>query len=101
MNKEFKMQVIQIINMIPKGRVTTYGAIAKAIGFPNHSRLVGSTLRNYGIDFPAHRVCGALGYIPTSCLDDFIVKLKKEGIEVKGNKIQKFKNVFWDPVEEI
>ena len=50
MNETFKQQVFEIIKMIPKGRVTTYGAIAKAVGFPNHSRHVGNALRNYDGD---------------------------------------------------
>lgn len=45
MNETFKQQVFEIIKMIPKGRVTTYGAIAKAVGFPNNSRHVGNVLR--------------------------------------------------------
>ena len=101
MNQQFKDQVFEIIQMIPEGRVTTYGAIAKAVGFPNHSRHVGNALRNYAVDFPAHRVCGACGYITASCLDKFIAKLNQEGVEVKGNKIQNFKTLFWDPTEEI
>ena len=47
MNETFKQQVFEIIKMIPIGRVTTYGAIAKAVGFPNYSRHVGNALRNY------------------------------------------------------
>lgn len=101
MNQQFKDQVFEIIKMIPEGRVTNYGAIAKAVGYPNHSRHVGNALRNYDEDFPAHRVCGACGYITASCLDEFILKLNKEGVEVKGNKIQNFKTIFWDPTEEI
>ncbi len=101
MNQQFKDQVFEIINLIPKGRVTTYGAIAKAVGYPNHSRHVGNALRNYDANFPAHRVCGACGYITASCLDEFAAKLKKEGVDVKGTKIQDFKTVFWDPTIEI
>ena len=101
MNQQFKDQVFEIINMIPEGRVTTYGAIAKAVGYPNHSRQVGSALRNYENDFPAHRVCGACGYITASCVDGFIDKLKNENVIVKGNKIQNFKEKFWNPNLEI
>ena len=101
MDPQFKEQVFEIINLIPKGRVTTYGAIAKAVGYPNHSRQVGNALRNYEIDFPAHRVCGACGYITASCLDEFVNKLKSENIEVKGVKIQNFKQIFWDPLTEL
>lgn len=101
MNQQFKDQVFEIIRMIPSGRVTTYGAIAKAIGFPNHSRQVGSALKNYDHDFPAHRVCGACGYITASCLQYFTTKLKNEGIDVKGTRIHNFKEIFWDPSLEI
>ena len=51
MNETFKQQVFEIIKMIPKGRVSTYGAIAKVVGFPNHSRQVGNALRNHPDDF--------------------------------------------------
>ena len=101
MNQQFKDQVFEVIQLIPKGRVTTYGAIAKAVGFPKHARQVGNTLRTYDLDFPAHRVCGSCGYITASCLEEFVKKLANENIEVKGNKIQNFKVLFWDPTEEI
>ena len=102
MKETFKQQVFEIIRMIPKGRVTTYGAIAKAVGFPNHSRHVGNTLSNYDKDFPAHRVCNSSGVISAeSCIPKFTEKLAKEGVEVKGNKIQNFKQIFWNPLEEI
>ena len=102
MNETFKQQVFEIIKMIPEGRVTSYGAIAKAVGFPNHARHVGNALRNYEEDFPAHRVCAACGIISAvSCIPKFTEKLAKEGVEVKGNKIQNFKQIFWNPLEEI
>ena len=88
--------------MIPIGRVTTYWAIAKAVGFPNYSRHVGNSLSNYDEDFPAHRVCNSSGVISAeSCIPKFTKKLAKEGVTVKGNKIQNFKQVFWNPLEEI
>lgn len=101
MNELFKQQVWEIINLIPKGRVTSYGAIAKAVGYPNHARHVGHSLRNYDEDFPAHRVCNASGRITASCVRDFVGKLGGEGVEVKDGKIQDFKNIFWNPLEEL
>ena len=101
MNQQFKDQVFEIIHLIPKGRVTTYGAIAKAVGYPKHARHVGNALRDYDEDFPAHRVCGAGGTITASCLEKFIKKLSAEGVDVKGNKIRNFKKLFWNPTEEI
>lgn len=87
--------------MIPEGRVTSYGAIANAVGYPNHARHVGNALRNYDEDFPAHRVCNSSGLITASCTRDFVGKLKLEGIELKDGKIQNFKEVFWNPMEEL
>ena len=87
--------------MIPEGRVTSYGAIARAVGYPNHARHVGNALRNCEVDFPAHRVCNASGKITASCVRDFVGKLNIEGVEVKEGKIQNFKKVFWNPLEEL
>lgn len=102
MNALFRKQVFELIDLIPEGRVTTYGALAKAIGYPNHARHVGNALTNYGDDFPAHRVCGAGGKITAeSCLEKFTIKLNREGVAVTGNRISNFSNVFWDPLEEL
>ncbi|MBW8359368.1 MAG: MGMT family protein [Weeksellaceae bacterium] len=101
MDEIFRNQVFEIIRMIPAGRVTSYGAIAKAVGYPNHSRHVGNALRNYEEDFPAHRVCNSCGQITASCLDQFTRKLAAEGVEVKGHRIVNFKDIFWNPLEEI
>ncbi|WP_234111192.1 MULTISPECIES: MGMT family protein [Chryseobacterium] len=101
MDSLFKKQVYEIIRMIPPGRVTSYGAIAKAVGYPNHSRHVGNVLRDYGDDFPAHRVCNSSGHITASCLRDFVGKLGKEGVVVKDNKIQDFKKILWNPLTEL
>ena len=101
MDSLFTQQVFEIIRLIPEGRVTSYGAIAKAVGYPNHSRHVGNALRNYDEDFPAHRVCNSSGYITANCLEKFTEKLAKEGIEVQGNKILNYKNLFWNPLEEL
>ncbi|TXF77366.1 MGMT family protein [Chryseobacterium sp.] len=101
MDEMFRKQVFEIIMMIPEGRVTSYGAIAKAVGYPNHARHVGNALRNYEVNFPAHRVCNSSGHITASCLDEFTEKLGKEGIKVKGNSIQDFRKIFWNPLEEL
>ncbi|QDP84945.1 cysteine methyltransferase [Chryseobacterium sp. SNU WT5] len=101
MNELFKKQVFEVIMMIPEGRVTSYGAIAKAVGYTHHARHVGNALRNYDEDFPAHRVCNSSGRITASCERDFVGKLKTEGVEVKDGKIQNFKKVFWNPLEEL
>jgi len=101
MDELFRKQVFEVIRLIPPGRVTSYGAIAKAVGYPNHSRHVGNALRNYGDDFPAHRVCNSSGRITASCLQAFTIKLYREGIEVVHGRIVNFKNIFWNPLEEL
>ncbi len=101
MDELFRKQVFEVIRLIPPGRVTSYGAIAKAVGYPNHSRHVGNVLRNYGDDFPAHRVCNSSGRITASCLQAFTIKLYREGIEVVDGRIVDYKNIFWNPIEEL
>ena len=100
MDPQFKKQVFEIIQLIPKGRVTSYGAVAKAVGYPNHSRHVGNALRNYDEDFPAHRVCNSSGHITASYLDLFTEKSPREGVKAQGNKITASKNVFWSPLHD-
>ena len=101
MNDLFRQQVFEIIRLIPKGRVTSYGAIAKAVGYPNHARHVGNALRNYEEEFPAHRVCNSSGHITASCLEQFTKRLSEEGVAVQENKILDFKTLFWNPLKEL
>ncbi|MXS70010.1 methylated-DNA--[protein]-cysteine S-methyltransferase [Flavobacteriaceae bacterium W22] len=98
MNEIFKKQVWQITKLVPKGRVTSYGAIAKAVGFPNHSRHVGKAMGGCPDDVPAHRVISSSGLLS---VPEFQTRLEKEGIEVENLKIRNFKNIFWNPMEEI
>ncbi|WP_144281118.1 MGMT family protein [Chryseobacterium echinoideorum] len=98
MNEIFKKQVWEITKLIPKGRVTSYGAIAKAVGFPNHSRHVGKAMGGCPKDVPAHRVISSSG---TLSVPEFQLRLEKEGIKIENFKIKNFKNIFWNPLEEI
>lgn len=98
MNEIFKKQTWEITKMIPKGRVTSYGAIAKAIGFPNHSRHVGKAMGGCPEDVPVHRVISSSGILS---VPEFQIKLENEGIEIENLRIKNFKNIFWNPLEEI
>ncbi|WP_312090292.1 MGMT family protein [Chryseobacterium sp.] len=98
MNEIFKKQTWEITKMIPKGRVTSYGAIAKAIGFPNHSRHVGKAMGGCPGDVPAHRVISSSGILS---VPEFQIKLENEGVEIENLRIKNFKNIFWNPLEEI
>ena len=98
MDEDFKKQVYEVARLIPKGRVSTYGAIAKALGYPNHSRHVGKAMGGCPKDVPAHRVVSSGGLLS---VPEFQSKLEVEGITVKGSRIKDFKRIFWNPMEEL
>ena len=104
----FYGQVYQIVALIPKGRITTYGAIAKALGAARSSRMVGSALMAAHLptlNLPIHRVVNRNGlltgrhhYEYPNHMQDL---LEKEGIKIKNDQVQDFATVFWDPLSEI
>ena len=98
MNHLFKQQVWEITKLIPKGRVSSYGAIAKAVGFPNHSRHVGKVMGGCPKDVPAHRVISSSGVLS---VPEFQERLEVEGIEVVNLRIKNFKKLFWNPLFEL
>lgn len=98
MNALFKQQVWEITKLIPKGRVSSYGAIAKAVGFPNHSRHVGKAMGGCPEDVPAYRVISSSG---TLSVLEFQERLEAEGITVENLRIKNFKKLFWNPLEEL
>ncbi|XOV66827.1 MAG: MGMT family protein [Fluviicola sp.] len=106
-NKDFFQNVFDVVRLIPKGRVTSYGAIAKYLGAPRSSRMVGWAMnashKEEGI--PAHRVVNRNGLLtgrahfnPPEAMTE---RLVAEGIKVKDNQVQEFKTIFWDPSEEL
>ena len=108
LNKTFFDNVFDVARLIPFGRVTTYGAIAKSIGSPNGARMVGWAMSRSRYEksyVPAHRVVNRNGMLTGkhhfSTAKTMEEKLKEEGIEVVSNKIINFKELFWNPVNEI
>ena len=104
---DFFDQVYQVVRLIPKGRVTSYGAIAKYLGAAKSSRVVGYAMNSSHSmeDIPAHRVVNRNGLL-TGTLhfetpDAMQKALEAEGIKVKENQIQDFDEVFWNPMEEL
>jgi methylated-DNA-protein-cysteine methyltransferase-like protein len=103
----FRQLVYDIVRLVPAGRATSYGAIARAIGFSNFSRMVGRVMSQCpcGASIPAHRVVNSQGFL--SAKDAFGIfgemqqRLEAEGIAVKNNRIQNWKIVFWDPLKEL
>ncbi|MGS4345674.1 MGMT family protein [Myroides odoratus] len=99
----FFEQVYEVVREIPYGKVTTYGAIAKAIGAPRSARMVGYAMNASHLDdsVPAHRVVNRLGMLSgkhhfeeTNLMQQL---LESEGITVVNNQIQNFKDILWIP----
>ena len=106
-NKDFFEQVFEVVKLIPSGRVTSYGAIANYLGAKNGARMVGWAMNaSHQIPgIPAHRVVNRNGllsgkmHFPTpSSMQDALLS---EGVEVKDDQIQLFREIFWDPSEEL
>lgn len=104
---DFFDQVYQVVRLIPKGRATSYGAIAKYLGAAKSSRVVGYAMNashSMG-DVPAHRVVNRNGLLTGKMHfetpDKMQNLLEAEGIKVKDNQIQDFEKVFWNPMEEL
>lgn len=96
--------IYDIVRHIPKGRVTSYGAIAKCIGTGSSARLVGWAMNQAGAypDVPAHRVVNSKGILSGKHHfggNTMERLLKKEGVKVKNDQVQNFDTVFWDPAE--
>ena len=107
-DENFFALVYDVARQIPKGRVTTYGAIAAALGTKLSARMVGWAMNGahrVKPKVPAHRVVNRNGLLtgkhhfhPPSKMEAL---LKKEGIKVKNDKIVEFEKLFWDPVIEM
>ena len=103
--ENFFEKVYALVRKIPKGRVSSYGAIARAIGSPQSARMVGWAMNaSHQIeDVPAHRVVNRKGLLTGKSHfgDSNAMKnlLEAEGVSVKDDQIQNFEDVFWDPLK--
>lgn len=100
--------VYEIARQIPKGRVTSYGAIANALGTRLSARMVGWAMNGAGSakpKVPAHRVVNRNGMLSGKHHFTGPVKmedlLKKEGIKVKNDTVIDFEKIFWDPAAQL
>lgn len=102
----FFEDVFEVAKLIPKGRVTSYGAIAAYLGMRSSARMVGWAMNaSHGGDVPAHRVVNSQGlltgkhhFTPPSAMES---RLKKEGVKVVNDKVVDFEKKFWDPSKEL
>ncbi|GAB4158727.1 MAG: MGMT family protein [Winogradskyella sp.] len=102
----FFEKVYGVAKLIPYGRVTSYGAIAKYLGATRSARIVGYAMNNSaGKDVPAHRVVNRKGLLTgkhhfegTNLMQQL---LENEGVKINENQVQDFDTVFWDPSKEL
>ena len=106
-SKYFFQKVYKVVKMIPSGRVSTYGLIAKYLGSTKSSRVVGYAMNaSHNLeDVPAHRVVNRNGLLTgkhhfagTNLMKDL---LESEGVKIFENTVLDFENVVWDPSKEL
>tara|TARA_B100001057_G_scaffold125250_1_gene123944 strand:+ start:5489 stop:5830 length:342 start_codon:yes stop_codon:yes gene_type:complete len=100
-------KVYFVVKQIPFGRVATYGSIARYIGSPGSSRMVGWAMNasHSRENIPAHRVVNRYGFLTgkhhfqgTNLMQDL---LESEGIKIINNQILNFNIFFWDPSDNL
>lgn len=107
-NTGFFDRVFRVVQKIPPGRVTTYGAIAAFVGSPGSARMVGWALNKSGnVEpwLPAHRVLNRNGELTGKHAfhgpDVMQQLLESEGLEVQDNRVMDFQKFFWNPAKEL
>lgn len=104
----FFSRVYDVTRLIPYGRVTSYGAIARYLGTGSSARMVGWALNSshHGHGFiPAHRVLNRNGILTgkhhfgtSSTMQQL---LENEGFTVDDDRVVEFRERFWDPADEL
>ena len=104
----FFTDVHEVARLIPEGRVTSYGAIAKYLGTGMSARMVGWAMNasfNTNPTVPAHRVVNRQGMltgkIHFSPPEKMQALLESEGIRVENDCVVDFEQLFWDPIKEL
>ena len=104
----FFADVYDVVRQIPKGKVTSYGAVAAYLGTKLSARMVGwamNAAHTAKPKVPAQRVVNRNGMLsgkhhfatPTAMEE----LLKKDGVAVKKDTVVDFKKRFWNPAEEL
>lgn len=102
---DFFRDVYEVVKLIPRGRVTSYGAIAAYLGTKMSARMVGWAMNAAPAGVPAHRVVNRNGLLTGkhhfATPDTMRQLLEKEGIRVENDRVVDFKRHFWDPAREL
>ncbi|MEO5684123.1 MAG: MGMT family protein [Chitinophagaceae bacterium] len=99
--------VYEVARQIPKGRVTSYGAIANCLGTKLSARMVGWAMNGAGIvkpKVPAHRVVNRNGMLSGKHHfggNRMQELLEKEGVKIKNDTVEDFEKLFWDPAAQL
>jgi len=108
MDESFFQQVYEVVRLIPPGRVTSYGAIARYLGTARSSRMVGWAMNQSHAQrdvIPAHRVVNRNGLLTGKHFfgGENVMQelLEGEGLIVDDDRILNFKERFWDPTIEL
>jgi methylated-DNA-protein-cysteine methyltransferase-like protein len=107
-DESFFEQVFHVVRKIPKGRVTSYGAIAAALGAKSSARMVGWALNGshrVKPKVPAQRVVNRQGLLSGKIHFDYPEQmqelLEKDGVKVIDDQVVNFAEKFWDPLKEL
>lgn len=105
---DFFGAVYEVVRLIPPGRVSTYGAIARFLGAARSSRMVGWAMNNsHGCEppVPAQRVVNRMGMLSGKAHfgseNEMKRLLEQEGVQIVNDTVVDFQRVFWDPAVEL
>ena len=105
--RDYFEEVYEVVRLVPRGRVTTYGTIARYLSLRAGARMVGWAMNGSHShpDVPAHRVVNSVGVLsgkhffggPTIMQQ----LLEDEGVQVEDDRVVNFKTLLWDPAVEL
>ncbi len=106
--RDFFGDVMAVVRQVPKGRVTSYGAIARYLGAARSSRLVGYCMNGSHTvrpKVPAHRVVNRIGMLTGkhhfATPERMQELLEAEGVKVHNDQVVEMERLFWDPSAEL
>ncbi len=106
-DENFFQNVYEVVQLIPPGRVSTYGAIASYLGSKGSARMVGWALiaSHAKSGIPAYRVVNRNGLLTGKqhfeSPDAMQANLEREGVRVENERVVDFDKLFWDPAKEL
>lgn len=105
---DFFEMVYEVVRLVPSGRVTSYGAIARYLGTGRSARMVGWAMNKAHTCshvVPAHRVVNSRGLLTGKhhfgTGDVMQELLENEGVRIENDQVLEFEKLFWDPAREL